>query len=186
MSDTSFADSLFHGRLRAASGRLFWFGLVMVVLGIAAIVFPIFSTLVATLLVGWVLLIFGIITLVGSFSIHGTGPFFGALLLSLLSIAAGVFLLFNPLAGAVALTLLVGVIFMFQGAFEIFFAFEMRPHTGWVGMLISGIASIVMAVLIAAGWPGISVVVLGILLGVNFISTGLGYIFVSRALKPLV
>src|SRR5580704_2788946 len=134
ISDTSFADSLFHGRLRAASGRLFWFGLVMVVLGIAAIVFPIISTLVATLLVGWVLLIFGIITLVGSFSIHGTGPFFGVLLLSLLSIAAGVFLLFNPLAGAVALTLLVGVIFMFQGAFEIFFAFEMRPHTGWVGM----------------------------------------------------
>jgi uncharacterized membrane protein HdeD (DUF308 family) len=77
------------------------------------------------------------------------------------------------------------VIFMLQGAFEIFFAFEMRPHTGWVGMLISGIASIVMAVLIAAGWPGFSVVVLGILLGVNFISTGFGYIFVSRTLKPL-
>jgi uncharacterized membrane protein HdeD (DUF308 family) len=64
MSDRSFADSLFHGRLRAPSGRLFWLGLVMVVLRIAAIVFPIISTLVATLLVG-------------SFSIHGTGPFFG-------------------------------------------------------------------------------------------------------------
>jgi uncharacterized membrane protein HdeD (DUF308 family) len=51
-------------------------------------------------------------------------------------------------------------------------------------MLISGIASIVMAVLIAAGWPAISVIVLGILLGVNFLSTGFGYIFVSRALKP--
>ena len=44
---------------------------------------------------------------------------------------------------------------------------------GWVGMLISGIASIVMAFLIAAGWPAISVIVLGILLGVNFLSTGL-------------
>jgi uncharacterized membrane protein HdeD (DUF308 family) len=185
MSDGSFIDSMFHGRLRAASGTLFWLGLVMVVLGIAAIVFPMLSALVAALLVGWVLLISGGVTLVGSFSIHGTGPFFGALLLGLLSIAAGVFLLFNPLAGAIALTLMVGVIFMLQGAFEIFFAFEMRPHIGWVGMLISGIASIVMAVLIAAGWPGFSVVVLGILLGVNFISTGFGYIFVSRALKPL-
>jgi uncharacterized membrane protein HdeD (DUF308 family) len=62
----------------------------------------------------------------------------------------------------------------------------MRPHPGWVGMLLSGIASIVMAVLIAAGWPGISVIVLGILLGVNFITTGLGYMSVSRALKPTV
>ena len=188
MSDTSSRngpyDTLFHGRLRAASGTLFWLGVVLVVLGVAAIVFPLFSTLVAALLVGWVLLISGAVALFGSFSIHGTGPFFGALLIGLLSIAAGVFLLFNPLAGAVALTLMLGVIFTFQGAFEIAFAFEMRPHAGWVGMLLSGIASIVMAVLIAAGWPGISVLVLGILLGVNFVRTGLGYILVSRVLKP--
>ncbi len=182
MSNVS--DSLFHGRLRASTGRLFWLGLALVVLGIAAIVFPIISTLVASLLVGWVLLISGGFMFFGSFSIHGTGPFFGALLLSLLSIAAGVFLLFNPLAGAVGLTLVVGVLFMIQGAFEIFFAFEIRPHAGWIGMLISGLASIVMAILIAAGWPAISVIVLGILLGVNFISTGFGYILVSRSLKP--
>jgi uncharacterized membrane protein HdeD (DUF308 family) len=184
MSDTPFAGSLFHGRLRAASDRLLWLGVAMVVLGFAAIVFPLASTLVAALLVGWVLLISGCITLVGSFSIHGTGSFFGALLLALLSIAAGVFLLFNPLAAAIALTLWVGIIFMFQGAFEVFFAFEIYPHPGWVGMLISGIASAAVAVLIVAGWPGISVILLGILLGVNFITTGVGYIFVSRALKP--
>src|SRR5665213_2251492 len=108
MSVISSTDSLFHGRLRASSGRLFWLGL----------------------------------------------------------------------------TLVVGVLFMIQGAFEIFFAVETRPHAGWMGMLISGIASIVMAILIAAGWPAISVIVLGILLGVNFISTGFGYILVSRSLKP--
>jgi uncharacterized membrane protein HdeD (DUF308 family) len=184
MNEKAFVDNLFHRRLRESSGTLFWLGLAMVMLGIAAVAFPLASTLVATLLVGWVLLISGGLTFFGSFSIHRTGPFFGALLLSLLSIAAGVFLLFNPLAGAVALTLLLGVIFAFQGAFEIFFAIEMRPHTGWVGMLISGIASVVMSVLIAAGWPAVSVIVLGILLGVNFFSTGLAYIFVSRALKP--
>jgi uncharacterized membrane protein HdeD (DUF308 family) len=183
MRDTSFDDSLFHSRLRASADALFWIGLVMAVLGIAAIVFPMISTLAAAILVGWVLLISGGFTFLGAFSIHGTGPFFGALLFSLLSIAAGVFMLFNPLAGAVALTLVVGVTFVFQGAFELFFALEMRPHPGWMGMLISGLASIVMAVLIAAGWPAISVIVLGILLGVNFLSTGLGYIFVSRALK---
>lgn len=183
MRDTPF-ESLFHGRLRSASRWLFWIGVAMLVLGIAAVLFPLMSTLVVALLVGWALLVFGIITFVGSFSIHGTGPFFGALLLGLLSLAAGVFLLLNPLAGAVALTLLAGAIFMLQGAFEIAFAFETRPHAGWVGMLISGLASVVVAILIAAGWPAISTVVLGLLLGVNFITTGLGYIYVSSALKP--
>jgi uncharacterized membrane protein HdeD (DUF308 family) len=78
---------------------------------------------------------------------------------------------------------MVGIIFIIQGAFEIFFAFETRPHAGWVGMLISGVASVVMAVLIAAGWPAVSVIVLGILLGVNLLTTGFGYIFVSRSLR---
>lgn len=175
--------NLFHDRLRESSDRLFWLGLVMLILGIGAIVFPMVSTLVATLLVGWVFLISGGFSFFGSFSIHGTGPFFGALLLSLISIVAGVFLLFNPLAGAAALTLVVGGVFVLQGVFEISFAFEMRPHPGWVGILLSGIASLVMSVLIAAGWPAISAIVLGILLGVNFISTGLAYMFVSRAIK---
>ena len=185
MNSTSLGDSLFHGRLRTSSSSLTWLGIAMVIVGIAAILFPIFSTLVAALFVGWVFLISGIFLFVGSFSIHGTGPFFGALLLSLLSIAAGVFLLFNPLAGEIALTLMVGVIFVIQGAFEIFFAFETRPHSGWVGMQISGIASVIMAILIAAGWPAVSLIVLGILLGVNLLTTGFGYIFVSRSLRPI-
>lgn len=184
MSDTSFGDSQIYQRLSKSSRMLFWLGIAMVILGAAAIVFPAISTLVATLLVGWVFLFAGGITLVGSFSIHGTGPFFGALLLSLLSIAAGVFLLFNPLAGAIALTLVVGILFVFQGSFETFLALEMRPLAGWVGMLLSGIASIVLAVLIAAGWPAVSVVVLGILLGVNFLSTGVAYLSIARVLKP--
>lgn len=184
MSATSIVDSLFHGRLKAASGRLFWLGLAMTVLGVVALVFPVISTLAATFFVGWMLLFSGAFTLAGSFSIHGTGPFFGALLLSLLSIAAGVFLLFNPGAGELALTLMVGALFMIEGAYEIFFAFEIRPLRGWVAMLLSALASIALAVMIAAGWPQVSMIVLGVLLGVNFISSGLGYMLVSRALKP--
>lgn len=180
---TPLSDNAFHGRLRASSNRLLWLGTAMVIIGIGAILFPMFSTLVAALFVGWIFLISGIFLLVGAFSIHGTGPFFGALLLSLLSIAAGVFLLFNPLRGEIALTLVVGVLFMIQGAFEIGFAFETRPHGGWVGMLISGIASVILAILIAIGWPAVSVIVLGILLGVNLLSTGFAYIAVSRSLK---
>jgi uncharacterized membrane protein HdeD (DUF308 family) len=50
-------------------------------------------------------------------------------------------------------------------------------------MLLSGIASIVLSVLIMAGWPAISAVAVGILFGVDFISTGFGFFSVSRALK---
>ena len=179
------AENIFHSRIRASSSMLLLLGIAMMIVGFAAIAFPFVSTLVAALLVGWVFLFSGGFMFIGAFSMHGTGPFFGALLFSLASLAAGAFLVFNPLAAAVGLTLIVGFIFMFQAAFELFFAFETRPHAVWVGMLISGIASAIMAVLIVAGWPAISAVVLGILLGVNLITTGIGYIAVSRSLKPV-
>ena len=181
MTDILSGGGLLHTRLRASSRQLFWLGLAMTLVGVLAIVFPIVSTLAAALFVGWTLLLAGIFLLVGSFTIHATGPFFGALLTALLMIAAGVFLLFNPLAGALALTILLGVLFLVQGAFELALAFEMRPQRAWVWMLLSGLASVVLAVVIAAGLPGISLIALGILLGINFLSTGLGYIFVSRS-----
>jgi uncharacterized membrane protein HdeD (DUF308 family) len=177
------ADSFFHDKLRAASPKLFWLGIVMVLIGFAAIAFPEFSTFAATLLVGWVMLISGIAMFIGSFWIQGTGPFFGTNLFGLLSGGAGVFLLFNPLAGAVTLTMVVGIMFLFQGAAEIVFALEARPAPSWIGMLISGLASIALAVIIASGWPHITLIALGILLGVNFITTGFGYIAISRSIK---
>ena len=184
MTDTLSGQSPLHGRLREGSTRLLWIGLAMTLVGVIAIVFPMISTLVAALLVGWIFLFSGIIMFAGAFSILGTGPFFGALLISLLTTIAGVFLLFNPFAGAMALTIVLAVIFLVQGAFEIAFAFDMRPAHGWVWMLLSGAASVILALVIAVGLPAISAIALGILLGINFLSTGLGYVFVSRAAAP--
>ena len=183
MADTPFSDRVLHQKLYSASRGLFWVGLAMLVLGIAAIIFPIAATLASTLMIGLVLLVFGAGMLFVSFSIHGTGPFFGALLLALLTIAAGLFLLLNPLAGGAALTLMIAGLFSVQGAFEVSFAFDMRPHAGWRGMLLSGITSVAVAVLIVIFWPGISLIFLGVLLGINFISTGVAEMALSRALK---
>jgi len=183
MSDHSIGNTVFHARLRASSKILFWLGLLLTVLGLAALVFPMVSTIVATFLAGYVFLIAGIFMLVGSFSIHGTGPFFGALLVSLLSIAAGAFLLVNPLAGVLALTIVVAVLFLFQGTFEIVFGLEMRPHRGWGWMLLSGIASVILALVITVGLPGTSVIALGIILGINFLTTGIGYLVVWGATR---
>ncbi|MBI3675454.1 MAG: DUF308 domain-containing protein [Proteobacteria bacterium] len=183
MSEQALDFTLFHTKLHAASRSLLGFGLAMAALGAAAIAFPMFSTFIAAGLVGWVFLISGILMFLNAFSIHGTGPFFGALLISLLSVVAGAFLVFNPLAGEVGLTIVMGAVFLVQGAYEIAFAMEMRPRNGWFWMLISGLASLVLALVIAAGLPAISTIVLGILLGINLLTTGIGYTFIGLALR---
>lgn len=177
------AESLLHKRVRSVPRHFFWVGLALTLLGIAAIVFPWISTLVATLLVGWFLFVASIFTLLGSFTIRGTGPFFGALLLSLLSAGAGIFLMVNPGAGAVVLTTLLAILFLIEGAFEIMLALELRPIGAWIWMLLAAAASIFLGLFIAAGLPLASTVVLGLILGLNFLSTGVGYLFLARDIK---
>jgi uncharacterized membrane protein HdeD (DUF308 family) len=186
MTTASVFDNFVQSRLRPAAGQLFWLGLAMALIGVAALVFPVVSTMAVTLFIGWVLLFTGVVTVAGAFSLHGAGPFFGALLLGVLSIALGLFLAFNPGAGAVTLTLVVGALFAVQAAYEIVFAFEMRPNRGWAAMLVSGIASGVVAAVIITGWPGVSLITLGVLFGVNFITTGLAYIIVSQTVKAAI
>lgn len=178
-----FADT---GSCMARSpGTMLWVGLAMLALGTAAIFFPTIATLAAEQFVGWLLLLLGAMLLVGSFSILGTGPFFGTLLIALLSLIGGALLLVNPAVGMLSLTLMASAIFLLQGTTEIVLAVGMRPHARWVGMLLSGVASILLAVLIAVGWPVISLSVLGILFGVNLITTGIAYVVIARQDKPV-
>jgi uncharacterized membrane protein HdeD (DUF308 family) len=83
----------------------------------------------------------------------------------------------------IVLTLLVGVLFMIQGAAETFLAFEARPSKGWGWMLASAVISIVLGIIIIAGWPGSSLITLGILIGVNFITSGLAHLSVAHSVR---
>ena len=64
-------------------------------------------------------------------------------------------------------------------------AFELRPLDGWGWMLLSGIVAIGVGILLAAELQEMSLVTLGILLGVSFLITGLSRVVISRRLSAL-
>jgi len=171
----------FQQAIKESKKHLLWIGILMAVVGVIAIVFPIASSVAANFMVGWVFIFSGILTIANAFTIKGTGPFFGALLLGLLTLVAGVFLLFNPGQGLVILTLTVAIVFVFEGAYQIVAAFELRPEKGWGWLLVSAIISVVAGLIIVARLPGASLVVLGLVVGINFLSTGISMIMLSRA-----
>lgn len=176
-------ENWLHDKVHHAANRLMWLGVALLILGIAALVFPFLSTLVITIFVGWLLIISGLLALYGAFSLHGAGPFFGALLYGLLSLAAGVFITARPIGGALAVTLALGAVFLVQGAYEVYFGFELRPMKSWVWMVASGLASIILSLVILMGLPVSSLVALGIVLGVNFVSSGFALIMVAGAAR---
>ncbi len=171
----------FESTIKENKSLLLWTGIAFAMVGALAILFPVVSSVTANFMVGWLFIISGVVMVANAFTIQGTGPFFGALLLGLITLIAGIYLLANPAAGLVVLTLTIAVVFIFEGAYQTVAAFELRPAKGWGWMLVSAIISILVGLLIVSRLPGSSLIVLGLLIGVNFLSSGLSMIMLTRS-----
>lgn len=183
MTDASAPASNQHDLAHRVENRrteFFWLGIAMCVIGILAILFPVITTLTVEIMIGWLLLLAGIVSLGSSFSVEGTGAFFGTLLLSLLNIGLGLYFVTHPAVGMVVLTMVLAALFLVEGAVQLTFSFEMRRRGGWFWMLLSGLVSIAAGLLIAAGLPGTSLFALGLLVGIAFLSTGIAFILAPQ------
>jgi uncharacterized membrane protein HdeD (DUF308 family) len=164
-------------------------GLVLVVLGLVAIALPPIASLAVALLVGWLILISGIVGLVTTFMMRHAPGFWWSLASAVLAILVGVILLGWPLTGVFSLTLVLIVFFMLEGIASIMFALEHRNELSgrWGWMLASGIVDLILAALILIGLPGTAAWAIGLLVGINMIFGGSSMIAMAlhaRATDP--
>lgn len=169
-------------RLKAKQAILFWSGCAMTGLGAAAIIVPELGTLVIGGFAGWLLWLAGAIMLAASLLIRSR-PFLFGVLSSLVAIAAGMFLLFNPGVGALAVALLAAAVFLVDGAFQLALALDLRPLRVWRWILASALASGMAAILAGAGFSTDSAPAFGMIVGLATISTGWAFIRWSEAVK---
>jgi uncharacterized membrane protein HdeD (DUF308 family) len=163
-----------------------WFlalGIVLILAGLAAIAFPFLSSIAAAVMIGWLFLIGGVVMVIHAFQAPGWKGFLWELLIGILYLVAGAYLAFPvaPIAGLVTLTVLLAALFIAEGIFEVIMAFRVRPHEGWVWLLLSGIAALAVGALIALGLPGSAVWALGLLVGINLLFSGWSYVFLALA-----
>jgi len=159
-----------------------WFmalGIVLILLGFVALAFPFITTIAAKTFLGWLFMIGGIFQLVHAFSTQKWSGFFLNLLIGAIYILAGGWLAFFPLAGILTLTILLAIMFIFQGVLESSMAIRMRPLESWVWMLVAGIVAIVVGAMIILGLPSSAVWAIGLLVGINMISSGWAYFFLG-------
>ena len=149
-------------------------GIILVLLGIAAIVVPPIATLAFTLIIGWLFLISGVVGLVTTFMMRNAPGFWWALISAVIGIAAGVVLLLWPISGTISLTLVLIAFFVVEGIVSIMYAIEHRGQASarWGWMLVSGIVDLVLAAIIFLGLPGTALWALGLLVGINLLFGG--------------
>jgi uncharacterized membrane protein HdeD (DUF308 family) len=160
-------------------------GILLVVLGLAAMIVPPLASLAVTIFLGWMFLISGIAGLAITFWARGLPGFWWSLLSAVLAIAAGVILLAQPVQGTLTLTIVVGVYFLAEGVSTIMYALEHRRELSerWTWMLVAGLVDIVIAGLIIAGWPASALWAIGVLVGINLLFGGMSLIAMALAAR---
>jgi uncharacterized membrane protein HdeD (DUF308 family) len=156
------------------SGWLTAIAILMIVLGIVAIVFPFFATITSTLVFGWIFIFAGIAQIAYAFQSKGAGRVAWKFILGLLYLLAGIFVVTDPLQGALAFTLVLGVTIVVQGIIQISLSLQMRrASTNWGWMLVSGIIGIILGTFICSIFPSSAAWLIGTWVGIDLLFDGM-------------
>lgn len=173
--------------------RLYWHlffaqGVTTTILGVLAVMWPEISTVAVEVYIGVIFFLTGAVGLAFMFFAPTVSGFLWSPLTAGLSLLVGVLLLCHPVAGAVSLSLLLMAFFIVEGIFEIVFAFGHRDlfPESWGWMLASGIADLALAALIIDDWPVTAGWALGLIVGVNLITSGVATIMVAVTARRTV
>ncbi|SRR5579883_1479072 len=156
---------------------------LLILLGVAAIAFPFFSTLAVESWIGWIILFGGISKLVYAFQTRQERGFIWQILLGILYIATALLLFVYPLQGILTLTLALGIFLLVEGVFEIVYAFQRRAESNWVWSLANGITTLILGGLIWFEWPFNGPFAIGLLVGISIIFTGTSRILLALAAR---
>src|SRR5215207_6268957 len=153
-------------------------GILLIAAGMLAIIYPVISSAAVVILLGWLLIISGVVQ---GFSLIGAGqvPHFWLQLISvILAVLIGCLFLRDPAQGLMTIALLLIVFFMIEGISKVVFALTIRPFPNWGWVLASGLVGILLALILWANLPITALWLVGVLLGINLISVGaaIGYL----------
>jgi uncharacterized membrane protein HdeD (DUF308 family) len=149
-------------------------GIVLVILGVAAVMLPLIATIAVAIMIGWIFLLSGVVGLLSTFRMRSAPGFWWSLISGILGVVAGIVLLRWPLSGAFSLTLVLTLFLVLEGIVSIMFALEHKRELSgrWGMMLVSGVVDLILAAMIYAGLPGTAAWAIGLLVGINMVFGG--------------
>ena len=160
-------------------------GILLAVLGIAALILPPLASLAITIFLGWMFLISGIGGLVVTYWARSTPGFWWSLISAALAVLAGMLLLARPMQAVLTLTIVLGAYFLAEGVATIMYALEHRRELSgrWSWLLISGLVDIAIAFMVITGLPSSAEWAIGVLVGINLLFGGATLIGMALAAR---
>jgi uncharacterized membrane protein HdeD (DUF308 family) len=160
------------------------FGIVLSLLGIAAVVRSVSATVVSMLFFGWLLVVASLIELVNAFMVGKWAGFFLHLLIAILFGITGLVFLKSPAISAEAATFVMSIFFLVSGLYQLVSAlWTHMPGYGW--QAINGVITSVLGVLLMVQWPISGLYAIGLFVGIDLIFHGWAWIALALGLRKL-
>ena len=160
-------------------------GLVFLALGALAIALPAAATIAVEQLVALLLLVWGAAGIGLARALRPAQGWQAIAAIFALVLLLGLIFLFYPRAGISTLTMILAAVFLIEGVASIAYGWRLRDRMrNWGWMVFSGASALGLGLLITSGWPGTAAFTLGLLTGLNFLSTGLSLILLALAMTP--
>ncbi|ACQ82272.1 protein of unknown function DUF308 membrane [Beutenbergia cavernae DSM 12333] len=147
-------------------------GVLAIILGILALVWPGATVLTLVLLLGAFWVVDGIVELVDGIRWRGLPGAGWRIFFGIVSIIAGLVLLFRPGMSLDVIIIVGGIWAILGGIFIVVAAFQARPLPGWGWTLFTGIVIAILGILLLVQ-PGITAAALVLTLGIWAIVVGL-------------
>lgn len=160
-------------------------GVLAILVGCVAILVPAVASVATAVFIGWILVAAGAFLIAGAFAAHTIGSLVLRLLWALLTVVVGLWLIVEPDNGTLTLTLVLGLYFLFMGITRIAVAFAARGQQGAGLVGLSGIAGLLIGILVLAKLPSSADWAIGLLVGIDLIFAGWTLVSVALLGKDL-
>ncbi len=170
-------------RLSGRWGYFVAFGLLLVVLGALALGMVVSATIASVLVIGVFMTLTGLAEIAIGLGARDWGRLAWWVGTGLLYAIAGVIAIARPGLAAAVFTLMLGAGLVATGVLRLFLAFHLPKGGSRPLVLLSAIVTILFGAIIVLGWPENSLVVLGVLLGIDLIFVGAGWLGLGLAMR---
>ena len=183
--DLSRLQSVMSQTVKAHWKAFLFEGILLAVLGTAALILPPLASLAITIFLGWMFLISGIGGLIVTYWARSTPGFWWSLISAALAVFAGMLLLARPMQAVLTLTIVLGAYFLAEGVATIMYALEHRRELSgrWSWLLISGLVDIAISFMVITGLPSTAEWAIGVLVGINLLFGGATLIGMALAAR---
>jgi len=158
----------------------------LIFFGLLAIALPLATSLGVVIVIGWLLVFSGVFQGIHAFQSKGAGNIVWKLLVALLYLVVGLYFVTHPVLGVASLTFAIAIFFLVEGVMDLvaYFADRQSDGAGWI--LLDGIITLILGALIWKQWPSSSGWVVGTLVGISMVFTGMARLMVTLAVRKLV